>query len=167
MRLSIVKFLAVKEEFQSTHPHGVRPKELYDYISSDMFQSTHPHGVRLKREIKHTLLRKFQSTHPHGVRLTVLLLSRWLKQFQSTHPHGVRLVNCCINKMAINVSIHAPTRGATRRRHGCREVTECFNPRTHTGCDAGYRLMGWLQMVSIHAPTRGATKGRLIRFRRF
>ena len=32
------------------------------------------------------------------------------------------------------VSIHAPTRGATRLKSGF-EATGSFNPRTHTGCD--------------------------------
>ena len=57
--------------------------------------------------------------------------------FQSTHPHGVR-----------------PNRI---------EVIDCplqfgFNPRTHTGCDQGFRpTLPARADVSIHAPTRGAT----------
>ena len=33
------------------------------------------------------------------------------------------------------VSIHAPTRGATSIIHGNISCDRCFNPRTHTGCD--------------------------------
>ena len=76
------------------------------------------------------------------------------------------------------VSIHAPTRGATlnpnvltfkfkfqsTHPHGVRHIQrlditscQCFNPRTHTGCDAGIMPMGYMDKVSIHAPTRGAT----------
>ena len=76
------------------------------------------------------------------------------------------------------VSIHAPTRGATpdicriigswlfqsTHPHGVRQrnsaacfILHSFNPRTHTGCDlfdgSEYRC----PFVSIHAPTRGAT----------
>ena len=36
-----------------------------------------------------------------------------------------------------NVSIHAPTRGATQFRQCVLKLMERFNPRTHTGCDAG------------------------------
>ena len=75
--------------------------------------------------------------------------------FQSTHPHGVRLQRI-IDTPRYRVSIHAPTRGATgiqinanpsdmfqsTHPHGVRlfELIEpiyqqCFNPRTHTGCD--------------------------------
>ena len=36
-------------------------------------------------------------------------------------------------------------------------LLRCFNPRTHTGCDADNLQDLWLKKVSIHAPTRGAT----------
>ena len=81
------------------------------------------------------------------------------------------------------VSIHAPTRGATRLRllkylcviwfqsthpHGVRQSLSVamaetsdsygFNPRTHTGCDSAFcRISINSSVVSIHAPTRGAT----------
>ena len=55
--------------------------------------------------------------------------------FQSTHPHGVRrdLWRQC--GPVCEVSIHAPTRGATTRTLRTTASTRCFNPRTHTGCD--------------------------------
>ena len=57
----------------------------------------------------------------------------------------------------ICVSIHAPTRGATKMV--CRvDYRGCFNPRTHEGCDRDNRIGNHLAVVSIHAPTRGATK---------
>ena len=78
-------------KFQSTHPHGVRRKELGTLRQKDVFQSTHPHGVRLAPE-------------PH-------LRSDGV--FQSTHPHGVRLRIILKRKYNIDVSIHAPAWGAT------------------------------------------------------
>ena len=56
--------------------------------------------------------------------------------FQSTHPHGVRPAILIIADTRICVSIHAPTRGATKGN--------CYL------LDNG--------KVSIHAPTRGATQ---------
>ena len=77
-----------------------------------------------------------------------------------------------------NVSIHAPTRGATLTRcslilqilfqsthpRGVRLIStvsirllECFNPRTHEGCDLATYGLSLCPHVSIHAPTRGAT----------
>ena len=37
---------------------------------------------------------------------------------------------------SIPVSIHAPTRGATHTTGDYTTISECFNPRTHTGCDS-------------------------------
>ena len=61
---------------------------------------------------------------------------RWRREFQSTRPRGARLYisSCCI--CIVNVSIHAPARGATRN-YACESV---------------------LSHVSIHAPARGATR---------
>ena len=101
-------------QFQSTHPHGVRPSDIRRISSSVKFQSTHPHGVR-------PLLKS-----------VMFLANYW---FQSTHPHGVRR-NPRIVALSRDVSIHAPTRGATY---------------------AVFALFIRVHVVSIHAPTRGAT----------
>ena len=81
----------------------------------------------------------FQSTHPHGVRLHVRRKWHLPKRFQSTHPHGVRLLNGVSHDAPHQVSIHAPTWGATRRCYLTPSSATCFNPRTHMGCDH-YRL---------------------------
>ena len=57
-------------------------------------------------------------------------------EFQSTLPRGERHVNQLYQDMPIDISIHAPTRGATKAADGGESVTS----------------------ISIHAPTRGATK---------
>ena len=78
----------------------------------------------------------------------------------------------------MNVSIHAPARGATAiacaalllflfqstRPHGarralgwCRTLSACFNPRARTGRDPERCEPVWHAHVSIHAPARGAT----------
>ncbi len=80
-----------RDEFQSTHPSGVRPIATIDSTVQAVFQSTHPSGVRLAAygaEGKDYYI--FQSTHPSGVRLLHICrpVSVWV--FQSTHPSGVR-----------------------------------------------------------------------------
>ena len=102
-----------------------------------------------------------------------------ISKFQSTHPHGVRLIGRYRRSKRLEVSIHAPTRGATSvtgdhsdthafqstHPHGVRLSTSnilltfiySFNPRTHTGCDIIRRGSSKRFEVSIHAPTRGAT----------
>ena len=59
---------------------------------------------------------------------------------------------------AVRVSIHAPTRGATVSMVFFPLMLLCFNPRTHTGCDLQDEGHGQHYAVSIHAPTRGATQ---------
>ena len=80
--------------------------------------------------------------------------------FQSTHPHRVRPDNTLRKARGGQVSIHAPTRGATAackhhkipfefqstHPHGVRHRMVIsgyfrfgFNPRTHTGCDSEQR----------------------------
>ena len=57
------------------------------------------------------------------------------------------------------VSIHAPTRGATSNPGEVQPRPQGFNPRTHTGCDDTEVALYTAHLdVSIHAPTRGATK---------
>ena len=105
-------------EFQSTHPHGVRR-----YLSAQrkhllLFQSTHPHGVRppynrVRRVPLHVSIHAptrgatyhvvqlgqlhFVSIHaPTRGATTLMLRSTKQRRFQSTHPHGVRPSRECL-----------------------------------------------------------------------
>ena len=56
------------------------------------------------------------------------------------------------------ISIHAPTRGATRPNGSVRRLSIHFNPRSHERSDVFFALCnGQFLCISIHAPTRGAT----------
>ena len=77
----------------------------------------------------------FQSTRPHGARHVFCFYCFHFALFQSTRPHGARLPNPRVRISVLYVSIHAPTRGATKEL-----ITQ------------QHKIM-----VSIHAPTRGAT----------
>ena len=56
-----------------------------------------------------------------------------------------------------SVSIHAPTKGATRTSHAYPYSTVRFNPRSHEGSDIFMVCYLIIVFVSIHAPTKGAT----------
>ena len=126
--------------FQSTHPHGVRHKPCYrtlpafdgfnprTHTGCDNFQNskntsncnrfnprTHTgcdsmFGTALKAESA------FQSTHPHGVRHLIELYTSIGYPCFNPRTH----TGCDIGDLASSctaaVSIHAPTRGATRKR---------------------------------------------------
>ena len=77
----------------------------------------------------------FQSTLPRGERLEEKILSEELQKFQSTLPRGER-PNCfdhCQGEM--DISIHAPTRGATVFSFLLKDAEKDFNPRSHEGSD--------------------------------
>ncbi len=100
-------------------------------------------------------------------------------KFQSTHPHGVRPEAIVQPETPDDISIHAPTWGATEfnvlprqvfifqstHPHGVRQRVLrhiirlfYFNPRTHMGCDTVEELFSNdTHPISIHAPTWGAT----------
>ena len=99
------------------------------------FQFTHPRGVRpcvSKRDIQLFL---FQFTHPRGVRQIVASDVVMQLVFQFTHPRGVRRLAREKEEAAMRVSIHAPTRGATRCKVRHLFFIHRFNSRTHAGCD--------------------------------
>ena len=122
------------------------------------FQFTHPQGVRL------CLLRS-KACRPHisihaPTRGATGASDCELKpmRFQFTHPQGVRPANLVYVIVAILISIHAPTRGATSQSRdgdvivvlisihaptrGATDIffnsacmSSYFNSRTHKGCD--------------------------------
>ena len=144
-------------KFQSTHPHGVRPfvgcvnnslsrvsihaptrgatsKSIFRSSFSTSFNPRTHTGCDLHWYEAEYVGYVFQSTHPHGVRPAPNCDVGTTPKFQSTHPHGVRR-NALRFLAARQVSIHAPTRGAT----------------------SYITILVQLLRVSIHAPTRGAT----------
>ena len=146
--------------FQSTHPHGVRPAYQDLIIPDSEFQSTHPHGVRLLALSSSYPLLRFQSTHPHGVRPRTFAPCRCLDCFNPRTHTGCDITVEELKALPnVIVSIHAPTRGATRRSGstiGCYRIVSIHAPtRGATNDLANHRDRGG--DVSIHAPTRGAT----------
>ena len=148
-----------------------------------MFQSTHPHGVRLTKRMQAVSQSVFQSTHPHGVRLQKMSVLVFGLSFNPRTRTGCDLIISTIICILLNVSIHAPARGATEDTlshisthdvsihapaRGATPVffhlvgnIVCFNPRTRTGCDSDKNILDRQMTVSIHAPARGATSSRL------
>ena len=120
----------------------------------------------------------FQFTRPRGARL-VVVVAKWSRDmFQFTRPRGARpssvayrYDNISFNSRAhegrdrrkprgilrVDVSIHAPTRGATKSGQGgqaCANVSIHAPTRGATDTRYSYTMV---IAVSIHAPTRGAT----------
>ena len=82
-----------------------------------------------------------------------------VKEFQSTHPRGVRR-HCSYDVITrLNISIHAPTRGATFALVLAKQFADFISIHAPTRGATALAPKCWLHRyaISIHAPTRGAT----------
>ena len=87
------KMIARSGRFQSTHPRGVRPKDLrplHDAVFC--FNPRTRVGCDGIGVSKRTIISVFQSTHPRGVRPVPTTRIFAAQEFQSTHPRGVRRI---------------------------------------------------------------------------
>ena len=121
-----------------------------------MFQSTLPHGERQILQSACSREFRFNPRSHMGSDLKTGCLSSLQREFQSTLPHGERhlftvfkIIELCFNPrshmgsdelltergMTQNVSIHAPTWGATKARLNKWQISSSFNPRSHMGSD--------------------------------
>ena len=127
------------EKFQSTPPHGGRPRGAWRRSwHVDLFQSTPPHGGRRARVPAPGPADRPVSIHAPARRATLraLLVVIGYVLFQSTPPHGGRRYLSEIQ----------------------RRLYPGFNPRPRTEGDVGGRsIAGSPAHVSIHAPARRAT----------
>ena len=78
---------------------------------------------------------QFQSTLPRGERLQRRFFTGGSRQFQSTLPRGERHARISDYAKLLEISIHAPTRGATVRQRDLLICMQYFNPRSHEGSD--------------------------------
>ncbi len=121
------------------------------------FQSTHPRGVRHQRTASDQPGSRFQSTHPRGVRREPTSSPRCSDRCFNPRTHVGCDRSARHGVYDPDVSIHAPTWGATRfffiiPRH---QPVSIHAPTW--GATAGLITGGALINVSIHAPTWGAT----------
>ena len=172
-------------KFQSTHPHGVRQRLFYIRHYRDCFNPrTHTGCDALSLTLDCPWTCFNPRTHT-GCDIFFSASGPNHSVFQSTHPHGVRLRVPPATALALFVSIHAPTRGATSSSsissdaymfqsthpHGVRRYSKVASfsrnefQSTHPHgvrrrcISRPHRLLA----VSIHAPTRGATQVKTYR----
>ena len=99
---------------------------------------------------------KFQSTHPRGVRRDN---KEQCKEHKSFNPRTHEGCDAEVNSVPPigRVSIHAPTRGATRWWLPPSSLPRVsIHAPTRGATNLSYTAPGY-DFVSIHAPTRGAT----------
>ena len=142
--------------FQSTRPRGARQHSRCNIRSTPCFNPRAHVGRDCYRAGWRSGAMGFQSTRPRGAR--PLGNDHQLKHvwFQSTRPRGARLRQHRQSQLH-EVSIHAPTWGATKDCFYTWQEYPGFNPRAHVGRDVEWLVLATTLRVSIHAPTWGAT----------
>ena len=98
--------------FQSTHPHGVRRRGQAIKTHSACFNPRTHTGCDVVFRVGQKPHRRFNPRTHTGCDAKTREEFVAAYKFQSTHPHGVRLHQMGALRH-VNVSIHAPTRGAT------------------------------------------------------
>ena len=59
--------------------------------------------------------------------------------------------------VVLQISIHAPVKGATATKNRALNVMCYFNSRPREGSDVPVPIVIWSPLISIHAPVKGAT----------
>ena len=148
--------------FQSTLPRGERPSFFFGRGHAKQFQSTLPRGERRdvlgsynfifhyfnprsregsdQKDTSHILLNTdFNPRSREGSDNIFDLIDLCADLFQSTLPRGERRVSAKSKKRAVDISIHAPARGATLSCCLCIFCQCNFNPRSREGSDRLYK----------------------------
>ena len=107
--------------------------------------------------ILHNIISIFQSTLPRRERLPISNERSRKITFQSTLPRRERQSRAYQYCLWAIISIHAPTKGATRDIAAFDAYLRDFNPRSHEGSDLTFWTEIPYSIISIHAPTKGAT----------
>ena len=164
------------------NPRSREGSDIYDAVDQakrDKFQSTLPRRERPSNIRKISIIHPFQSTLPRRERRFGLhccwdsdnfnprsregsddCLWRAVIHFFNFNPRS-REGSDKQNRQVLTdleISIHAPAKGATRTSQKQHRDKINFNPRSREGSDEGKSpWIGLKEGISIHAPAKGAT----------
>ena len=139
------------DRFQSTYPHGVRPRLKHDRDMLPYFNPRTRTGYRLRRCKRHQHQRHFNPRTRTGYDTNVERFIP-LSEFQSTYPHGVRLTGPLSHRPR-PVYFNPRTRtGYDGNEPVPVDPVSDFNPRTRTGYDGLHHRVSSRKRISIHVP---------------
>ena len=85
-----------------------------------------------------------------------------VENFNPRTREGCDHTDIIVVYICIDISIHAPVKGATVLLRVLLVSLAYFNPRTREGCDTqAFGLPNGIIIISIHAPVKGATAFKL------
>ena len=111
--VSVPVYDFIQRVFQSTLPRGERQSSVCSLVASSQFQSTLPRGERRGCCKSSREAQNFNPRSHEGSDNKSFDTTQSNYQFQSTLPRGERLEPCRRQEQPWQISIHAPTRGAT------------------------------------------------------
>ena len=124
------------------------------------FQSTRPHGARPRHTASARFAGEFQSTRPHGARLAQGGVHPARRDFNPRALTGRDSASAGVHKLQRHFNPRALT-GRDLRIGDAVNSGDDFNPRALTGRDLAEAVLEIVARdISIHAPSRGATYGR-------
>ncbi len=153
-------FISAKNRFQSTLPRGERHRLSLATKLEPNFNPRSHEGSDRCRVVPLLRPSDFNPRSHEGSDSLLLYKDARCDIFQSTLPRGERQDIAYCKSVTIKISIHAPTRGATRIKHTYRfyYLISIHAPTRGATLYADYKR-GRIT-ISIHAPTRGATGTR-------
>ncbi len=126
---NMAKEVSIHAPARGATPAAALPVDLWQ------FQSTHPHGVRPMYLFNVPLLKVSIHAPARGA-TSPGIVDDDVGKFQSTHPHGVRQWIGIITQRRLCFNPRTRT-GCDAGHTGNSDRLHCFNPRTRTGCDNG------------------------------
>ena len=148
-------------KFQSTHPQGVRrPGTLTTGSWTVSFNPRTRKGCDLISAAIKKPNGEFQSTHPQGVRQPASKPHSYVSCFNPRTRKGCDS-EYPISRFALDVSIHAPARGATRHGRVNAPLDVSIHAPARGATEKAFEVNRRF-LVSIHAPARGATPARVL-----
>ena len=145
--------------FQSTRPRGARPRaRLRDRQRVDVSIHAPTGGATYPPRALLRAKTEFQSTRPRGARPGSTVMDMCLGSGFNPRAHGGRDAAVRRVQVMLDVSIHAPTGGATFADNAFMQWVDAFQSTRPRGARLdGSELVALEWIVSIHAPTGGAT----------
>ena len=127
--------LKPRKRFNPRSHEGSDGIALRSLESSRCFNPRSHEGSDTAGAIQINLASSFQSTLPRRERLYYTSQTYYMSRFQSTLPRRERRADLEVRRVFCDVSIHAPTKGATSAPYSSLPRCVCFNPRSHEGSD--------------------------------
>ena len=134
-RLQQADILEMMSKFQSTLPRRERLKFVHRVQNFPHFNPRSREGSDVHRIVDFIEVCLFQSTLPRRERHGIKTITDAFAEFQSTLPRRERLLPEHRLHRLLQISIHAPAKGATVKPFIKVKKLKNFNPRSREGSD--------------------------------